>query len=103
MKLNLNSTNLTYPSARLRETRAPSRLGGSAGLIVWHATSPPVIKGAPYPTTAVFVTKRASATPFGNFHDRAVFRLINQRRVVLKSAKRIAHYGGRRFPWHPAP
>jgi hypothetical protein len=31
---------------------------------------------------AVFVTKIASATAFGDFDNRAVFRLINQRRFA---------------------
>jgi hypothetical protein len=40
----------------------------------------------------------ANATPFGNFHDRAVFHLINQRRVALKNAK----WSGSRRRWNPA-
>jgi hypothetical protein len=44
---------------------------------------------------AVSVTEIASTTPFGNFHDRPVFRLIDQQRVAVRC-------GGRRFRWNPA-
>src|SRR6516165_12511542 len=65
--------------------------------VVRHATSPGVINpvlemptrwarlmvAVPRPTMAVFVTEIAVATPFGDFHDRAVLRLIDQQRVAI--------------------
>jgi hypothetical protein len=44
-------------------------------------------------TMAVFVLKTVSATPFADFHDRTVFRVIGRQRVAN-------HYSGRRFRWN---
>jgi hypothetical protein len=54
-----------------------------------------VVAAIPITTLAAFVTEIAIATTFGNFHDCAVFRLIDQQRVAV-------HCNGRHDRWNPA-
>jgi hypothetical protein len=104
-------------SGHWRDIDPQARIDAGRGdvSLVWHAPSPSVINprhemppgwarlvgrgqwsAIPVITTmAVFITKIAGATSFGNFHDCAVFRLIYQRRVTVR-------YGDGRLRRNPA-